>query len=159
MWQCRIASYGKICIHCILRPCLLNFEEIIKNYRLKMFKSLPYSLSGVFSYQPLTLLIRVGYLQTYISNNGKLNIKFSKCWQNQFFIQELYFRSNAFASGDPKSRKIQFPPPLTKHLANFSTVCRQKTCWEFFIYRVIVFLELINKNLEYSKCKSQEWTP
>ena len=28
---------------------------------------LPYSLSGVFSYQPLTLLIRVGYPQTYIS--------------------------------------------------------------------------------------------
>ena len=27
---------------------------------------LPYSLSGVFSYQPLTLLIRVGYPQTYI---------------------------------------------------------------------------------------------
>ena len=28
---------------------------------------LPYSLSGVFSYQPLSLLIRVGYPQTYIS--------------------------------------------------------------------------------------------
>ena len=28
---------------------------------------LPYSLSGVFSYQPLTLLIRVGYPQTNIS--------------------------------------------------------------------------------------------
>ena len=28
---------------------------------------LPYSLSGVFSDQPLTLLIRVGYPQTYIS--------------------------------------------------------------------------------------------
>ena len=28
---------------------------------------LPYSLSGVFSYQPPTLLIRVGYPQTYIS--------------------------------------------------------------------------------------------
>ena len=28
---------------------------------------LPYSLSGVFSFQPLTLLIRVGYPQTYIS--------------------------------------------------------------------------------------------
>ena len=28
---------------------------------------LPYSLGGVFSYQPLTLLIRVGYPQTYIS--------------------------------------------------------------------------------------------
>ena len=27
---------------------------------------LPYSLSGVFSYQPLTLLIRVRYPQTYI---------------------------------------------------------------------------------------------
>ena len=28
---------------------------------------LPYSLSGVFSYQPLTLLIHVGYPQTCIS--------------------------------------------------------------------------------------------
>ena len=34
---------------------------------------LPYSLSGVFSYQPLTLLIRVGYPQTYISIESLYN--------------------------------------------------------------------------------------
>ena len=45
-----------------------------------IYLRLPYSLSGVFSYQPLTLLICVGYLQTYISieslenslNDGKI---------------------------------------------------------------------------------------
>ena len=54
----------------------------------------------------------------YIYINGKL-IKFSKHRQNQFFIgvfhkriQKLYFRSNAFTFGGPKSRKIQFRPPL-----------------------------------------------
>ena len=46
----------------------------------------------------------------------------------------------------------------TCHLANFSTVCRQKACWEFFIRRVVDFLELINENSEYSKCKNQERT-
>ena len=48
---------------------------------------------------------------------------------------------------------------ITCHLANFSTVCGQKTCWEFFIPRVVGFLELINENSEYSKYKSQEQTP
>ena len=46
----------------------------------------------------------------------------------------------------------------TCHLANFCTVYGQKTCWEFFIRRVVGFLELINENSEYSKCKSQERT-
>ena len=36
------------------------------NLEARNILRLPYSLSGVFSYQPLTLLIRVGYPQTYI---------------------------------------------------------------------------------------------
>ena len=48
---------------------------------------------------------------------------------------------------------------ITCHLANFSTDCKQKMCWEFFIRRVVRFLELINENSEYLKCKSQERTP
>ena len=36
MQQCGIASYGKICIHHILRAFPHDFEEIIKNYGLKL---------------------------------------------------------------------------------------------------------------------------
>ena len=41
-----------------------NMKAFLQNLRL------PYSLSGVFSYQLLTLLIRVGYPQAYISMEG-----------------------------------------------------------------------------------------
>ena len=36
MLWCGIASYGKICIRRILREFPHNFEEIIKNYGLKI---------------------------------------------------------------------------------------------------------------------------
>ena len=49
-----------------------NFKSYLNEETKSIFLSdtylrLPYSLSGVFSYQPLTLLIRVGYPQSYIS--------------------------------------------------------------------------------------------
>ena len=104
----------------------------------------------------------LGYIYIYI--NGKL-IKFSKCWRNQFFIgvfhkriQKLFFPIERFHFW--RSQVPQNPISATTcHLANFSIVCRQKTCWEFFIRRVVSFLELINENFQYSKCKSQERTP
>ena len=39
MHQCRITSYSKIYIHCILRVFPRNLEEIIKNYGLKYWIS------------------------------------------------------------------------------------------------------------------------
>ena len=42
-------------------------------YEVTIMLRLPYSLSGVFSFQPLTLLIRVGYPQTYISMESLYN--------------------------------------------------------------------------------------
>ena len=65
---------------------------------------------------------------------------------------------NAFASGGPKSRKIQFPPPLVTLLIS-AQFAGKKLAGNFFIRRVVGFLELINENSEYSKCKSQERTP
>ena len=43
-----------------------GLESLIEQFTGEDLR-LPYSLSGVFSYQPLTLLIRVGYPQTYTS--------------------------------------------------------------------------------------------
>ena len=108
-----------------------------------IYLRLPYSLSGVFSYQPLTLLICVGYLQTYISieslenslNDGKISF-FIVVFHKQ--IQELYFRSNAFASGGPKSRKIQFLPPLVTVLIS-AQFAGKKRAGNFLFVAWLVF--------------------
>ena len=59
----------------------MTFAIILIFMKQFILLRLPYSLSGVFSYQPLTLLICIGYLQTYISmeslknslNDGEIN--------------------------------------------------------------------------------------
>ena len=44
-----------------------NIESFVSDVTVNGIKVIPHSLSGVFSYQPLTLLVHVGYPKTYIS--------------------------------------------------------------------------------------------
>ena len=50
----------------------------------------------------------------------------------------VYFRSNAFASGGPKSRKIQFPPPLVTLLIS-SQFTGKKRAGNFLFVAWFVF--------------------
>ena len=106
----------------------INYNRNVRTEKISTLLRLPYSLSKVFSYQP----VNTCRIPANLYINGK-RIKFY--FINEFHkrMQELYFRSNAFAFGGPKSRKIQFPPPLVTLIISAQFACKKRAGNVLFI--------------------------